>query len=155
MHLVIQQQAGSADGQSGQAQGLVERDVAAFKGLSHLYCIQIVLGSEKGESTSQQWAGNQILMGNLNPAWSRPQHLLNSIKCPFSGLASIPDGCMCFFPCFFVQDRKSICGFAGAAAAQSRVAALGGNQGRGHSLRHFPTGFLKGKNHADTLGSCF
>lgn len=76
---------------------MVERDVAAFKGLSHLYCIQIVLGSEKGESISQQWAGNQILMGNLNPAWSRPQYLLNSIKRPFSGLASIPDGCTCFF----------------------------------------------------------
>ena len=83
----------------GQArwQGLVERHAAAFKGFSHLCCIQIVLGSEKGESTSQQQAGNQILMGNLNPTQSRPQHLLISIKRPFSGLPSIPDGCTCFF----------------------------------------------------------
>lgn len=45
----------------------------------------------------QQWAENQILMGNLNPAQSRPQYLLVSIKCLFSGLPSILDGCMCFF----------------------------------------------------------
>lgn len=78
-------------GSQARWQGLVERDVVAFKGLGHLCCIQVVLGSEMlgCESTSQQQAGKQILTGNLNPAWSRPQHLLISIKCPFLGLPSV------------------------------------------------------------------
>lgn len=46
---------------------MVERDMAAFKVLIHLCCIQIVLGSEKGESTAEQ-AGNQILMRYSIPA---------------------------------------------------------------------------------------
>lgn len=83
-------------GSQARWQELEERDVAAFKGLSHLFCIQIMLGSEKGESMLQQWAGNQILIGNLNLAQSRPQYLLVSIKRLFSGLPSIPDSCMCF-----------------------------------------------------------
>lgn len=136
----------------GQArwQRVVERDAATFKGLSHFYCIQIVhVWMRRVKAHHSSKLGNKSWWG----IWTQ---LLVSIKHPFSGLPSIQYCCICFsLVLFFFFKTEKVFVVLQVLLQQSVVAARGGNQGRHCGLRHFPTGFLKWKNHADMWGPCF
>lgn len=132
-------------GRQARWQGLVERHAAAFKGLSLAW-------EQEGwkHITAAGWEPNP----DGKPAHASEQTLtpLVHIKHPFSALLSIPDGYTCF-SLFLCSGQKNIVEVLQVLLQHwAGVAALGGSQGRGRGLRHFPIGFLKWRNNTDMLG---